>query len=151
MNCPKCGNPSEVISGVYDGTITGLNILVDPSISREALIALRNLAEQLQRGEISVSEAKNQAHLISPKATKLFDIENWTDQAKATLYASIIAAIGVVIAARLSSPSCSDMNDNFAISIETTVNVNVKDDLRSSVSDKPFQSIPVPRPKPNHE
>ena len=104
--CPKCGTNSEIIPGTYNVRQTGLDILLDSSISPKALEALKRLAEQAQNGEISPERAKKEAEAISPKAGKLFDVSNWSDQAKATLYAAIIGATAVVVAARIaSSPS----------------------------------------------
>lgn len=105
-NCPVCGSASEIIPGTYQPELDRINLLIDPSISLVALGAIRKLAERAKAGEISDREAKREAEKIHAKAAKLFDIYNWSDQAKATLYASIIGAIAVIAAARIaSSPS----------------------------------------------
>ena len=101
--CPECGHLSEVIPGIYDASLDDLNILIDRSITPEALGEIRRIAERLQHGEISVPQAKAEAENISPKAGQLFDIANWSDQAKATLYAAIIGATAIVVAARMTS------------------------------------------------
>src|SRR3990167_10692866 len=67
-SCPKCGKQSEIIPGVYDPTAAGLNVLIDESISVEALEAIRSLAERLKRGEISVEEAHAEAEKLAPQA-----------------------------------------------------------------------------------
>src|SRR5579862_6010579 len=101
--CPVCKAQSPIMSGTYQGTVNGIEFLRDPSIPLPALGAIRRLAERAQGGEISPAEAKREAKKIHPKAEKLFDISNWSDQAKATLYASIIGAVAVVAAARIAS------------------------------------------------
>jgi hypothetical protein len=104
--CPQCGMTSEIIPGTYQARLDRLNLLLDPSISLLALGAIRKLAERAKAGEIDAQEAKREAEKIHPKAGSLFDIANWSDQAKATLYASLIAAVAVIAAARIaSSPS----------------------------------------------
>jgi len=99
----------EIIPGTYDSHQDRLNILIDDSISLDALNAIRKLAEQVQRGEISPKEAKEAAEQIAPKSAKLFDIANWSDQAQATLLAAIIGAIAIVVAARMTSGSDTDI------------------------------------------
>src|SRR5215210_5215487 len=66
--CPQCGKESEVLPGVYDAQHDGLNILVDPSISPEMWAALRDIAERLQQGTVSIQQAKAEAEKITPKA-----------------------------------------------------------------------------------
>lgn len=100
-SCPICGGDSEIIPGRYEAKVDRLNILIDPSISPAALLAIRNLALAVSLGHISPAEAKKEAEKIHPKAGKLFDVANWSDQAKATLYAAIIGATAVITAARI--------------------------------------------------
>ncbi len=109
ITCPQCGTPSEIIPGTYlahtnQAGVDRINLLIDPSISLPALGAIRKLAERAQAGEISAEQAKREAEKIHPKAGKLFDIANWSDQAKATLYASVIGAVAIIAAARIASP-----------------------------------------------
>ena len=146
-SCPKCGHVSEIIPGVYDPTIDGLNILIDRSISPESLAEIRRIAERLQQGKISVPQAKAEAEKISPKAGKLFDIANWSDQAKATLYAAIIGATAIVVATRMASPP------NLTVIVQPVIEriiekekPNLKDDLKSSSAFVPPKT-PIPRRK----
>lgn len=100
-SCPACGQMSEVVPGTYHAHADRINLLVDRSISPEALAALRRIAEQAKANQITPEEAKEKAEKIAPGAGRLFDVGNWSDQAKATLYASIIGAIAVIGAAKL--------------------------------------------------
>jgi hypothetical protein len=102
-NCPACGAAAEIIPGLYQPAADRMNLLVDPSISLLALGAIRNLVERLQAGKITEDDAKREAEKIHPGAGKLFDIAHWSDQAKATLYAAIIGAVAVIVAARIAS------------------------------------------------
>jgi hypothetical protein len=101
--CPKCGGASEILPGAYEAFGDRLQLLLDPSISHEALLALRPVVELLQRSAISLDEAKRRAEAVVPNGGRLFDIGSWSDQAKATFYAAIIGAIAVVVAAKLAS------------------------------------------------
>jgi hypothetical protein len=145
-NCPVCNRTSEIIPGVYDSTPVGLNVLIDPSISPEALDAIKRLAQQLQKGEISPEQAKREAEKISPKLAKLFDISDWSDQAKATIYAAIIGAVAVVIAAKIASTSRQTVNVNPVV-IERVIE-SPKKDLLSSTILRPSQGPPLPRSRP---
>ena len=147
-SCPKCGHVSEIIPGVYDPTIDGLNILIDRSISPESLAEIRRIAERLQQGEISVPQAKAEAEKISPKAGKLFDIANWSDQAKATLYAAIIGATAIIVAARMaSSPDPTVSVQPVIERIIQEEKPSLKNILKSSSAIAP-PKIPIPHRKP---
>jgi hypothetical protein len=146
-NCPKCNRTSEIIPGVYDATVDRLNILIDRSITPEALGEIRRITERLQQGKISVPQAKVEAEKISPDAGQLFDIANWSDQAKATLYAAIIGAVAIVVAARMASPP------NQTVKVQPVIErviqeekPSLKNDLESSSAITPPKT-PVPRRK----
>ena len=137
-NCPRCSHESEIIPGVYDATADGLNVLIDPSISLEALGKIRQLVERLQQGKISSLEAKAEAEKISPKAGKLFDIANWSDQAKATLFAAIIGAGAIVLAARMASSPNQTINIQPVIErVIQEEKPSLKNDLKSSSAISP--------------
>jgi hypothetical protein len=93
-------------SGAYSAFQDRVDVLLDSSVSKEALAALTRIVEATRDNKISEAEARKQAEAVVPGAGRLFDIPNWSDQAKATLYASIIGAITVIAAAKIaSSPS----------------------------------------------
>jgi hypothetical protein len=145
-NCPICQGTSEIISGQYEEVAAArLNLLIDPSISPAALSALRDLAEAVRAGRISAEEAKRTAEKIHPKAGKLFDVANWSDQAKATLYAALIGATAVLGAAKIAS------SPNQTVTINPVIERVIerrKNDLLSSSSMKPIANPPLPRPRP---
>jgi hypothetical protein len=142
--CPKCGHPSQIIPGTYDATQDGLNVLIDPSISPDALAAIKHLALRLKNAEITPEQAKKEAEKISPKLGKLFDISGWSDQAKATLYAAVIAAATAVSVAKMTSTPKETTIIN-QIFIEQSV--SRKNKLSSSTT-IPNKSIPFPKPRP---
>jgi hypothetical protein len=139
--CLQCGRVSEVISGDYSSTSAGLNVLLDPSISEEALAAIKGLAERLQKGEISPELAQVEAEQISPKVGRLFDIRNWSDQAQATLATAIIGAASVVIAAKMSSsPNQSvDVTCNPVVIERVVVEPQAKSDKPPAPSTTPIE------------
>jgi hypothetical protein len=143
-SCPICGRASEIIPGRYEAQSNRLNVLIDPSISPAALVAIRNLALAVSLGQVSPAEAKKEAEKIHPKAGKLFDVANWSDQAKATLYAAVIGAVAVVGAARIATNSSSK---DSPIVIERIID-RKKDDLLSTFALQPIGKPPLPRPRP---
>lgn len=149
-NCPKCGRMSEIIPGRYEAKADRLNLLIDASISPQSLAALRDLAEAAQRGVISAAEAKKAAEKIHPKAGRLFDVAQWSDQAKATLYGAIIASATAIAVARMATaPSQTVIMQPV---IERVVS---KQDLLSSSSlsgtgQTAKAPLPKPRPKKRH-
>jgi hypothetical protein len=139
--CPQCGSQSEILSGQYSFGLDGLNILADGSNSREFLLAIQRLAERAKRGEISPEQAKTEAEKLSPSAGKLFDVRNWSDDAKATFYAAIVIAVGTIIAARTTPAPTQTVTVQ---SIEYTGSLP-KQKLKSSTAITP---IPTPKPRP---
>lgn len=71
-NCPICGTMSEILPGQYKIVKGSVNLLLDPSVTPEALEALRSVADRLQRNEISREEAIAEASKISPKFSAIF-------------------------------------------------------------------------------
>lgn len=146
-NCPKCGGMSEILPGRYDVIGDRLNILLGDSISQAALGALKEIVEQLQRNEITPAQAKARAEIISPKAGGLFDIADWSDTTKSTLYASIIGdasiigGIALVAAAKMSGGSAPPPQIVVQNIIERQQHA-----LRDSTS-LPYIPVPTPRPK----
>ena len=139
---------SEIIPGIYDATQDDLNILLDPSISPEALGEIRRIAERLRQGEITVPQAKAEAEKISPKAGKLFDIANWPPQAKATLYAAIIGATAIIAAARMaSSPDPTVIVQPVIERVMQAEKPSLKNDLKSTSAITP-PKVQIPRRKP---
>lgn len=101
--CRRCDAISEIIPGRYEATAAGkLNILIDPSISPEALAAIKDIAERALAGTIRPEEAKKEAEAVHPRAGTLFDPTSWT-QPQAIVYAAIIAAVGAVLAAGITA------------------------------------------------
>lgn len=144
--CPTCNGRSEIISGLYETKADRLNILLDPSISVEALAAVRELALKLQRGKITPAEATKVAEKIHPKAGRLFDLLRKSNEIGATqLAAAIITAAGVIIAARMNSAP----TQNQTVIVQPTVIERVlsKDDLLTT-SSLSSPKIPLPRPRP---
>jgi len=128
-----------VISGVYNSHAKGLNVLLDKSISPEALKLIKDIAEKLQRDEMSLDEAKTEVEKISPEVGKLFDVKNWGEQAQSVVLGSIIGAAALIIASTINSQSNnSDMIDAKPIStIEQVINEH----------EQPKIPIPKARPK----
>lgn len=140
QTCPQCGAPGEILSGVYQAGSDRLNVLLDPSISLQALGALRKLVERAQAGDITHDEAKKEAEKINPKVGRLFDVANWSDQARATLYAAIIGAVAYIAAAKITSSPTQTTVVNPTTVIEHF-------DPKPPKSPHVIRQRPTPRPK----
>jgi hypothetical protein len=130
-NCPVCGTSSEILPGQYRSESDRLNVLLDPSISSAALAAIRKLALAVKEGRIDASEAKKEAEKIHPAAGKLFDVANWSDQAKATLFAAIIGATAVIGAARITSTANQPTKPPYIV-VEQVIELKKNDFLSTS-------------------
>jgi hypothetical protein len=93
-SCPKCGTPSEIVPGAYDASLQTINVLVDPSISNDALAALRKLINRVETGEITPAQATVEAKKISPKLGGMFDPSTWSPEVKAAAIAAIAYLLG---------------------------------------------------------
>jgi len=91
--CPLCGKPSEILSGVYSSELDGLNFLLDPSVPREAVEALLDLAKQVQSGKKTPEEATEEAARIEPRARRIFESLN-TDSVRAAVIGALVCCLG---------------------------------------------------------
>lgn len=145
--CPWCGKRAEIIPGLYENDGDTLNILIDPSISPAALKIIQTLAQKVEAGEIGLDEAKAEAEKVAPKAGRLFDIRNWSDQAQATVLAAGIAAATALILRYAPAPSASPQVTNiYNQPVIERVIERTKDRFR--YSGIIHQPPPIPRPRP---
>lgn len=149
VDCPWCGQSCEVIPGVYDSSQSVLNILLDESISPEALSAIRGIAERLQRGELTLRNAKVEAERLSPKAARIFDFKDWSGRDTATACLSIIAIVTTLLTTKCNPAPTTVVNIQPVI--ERVVDVeqtDLKTRLRSSGAIIRLEDIPPPPIKP---
>lgn len=140
-SCPLCRTASEAIPGEYSIYGDRLNVLVDPTISVDALIALRNIVVRLQRGELTAEEAEREATKAVQNFGGLLNFRTWPPEARAIVIAALIAAIGSIIAARSTAPDV------------TTVHIHPVTERISEAPKEPSRKrtrprISKPRPKP---
>jgi hypothetical protein len=131
-----CTYVCEIIPGLYKGTEHGLSVLIDQSVSKEALAALRTIAENVRDGKITPRQAEEQAKKIAPTAAGIFS--NWTRAEALTVAGPIIAALTAIYIAK-STPSPAP-----SVVIQQVIEQKIerKTDLKSSTS-----LSRAPRPK----
>ncbi len=100
VKCPQCGRRSELIGGSYSSEADRLNVLLDRSVSPDALRALLDIVELYRRGEITVEEAAHSASLINSLFASLFS--GLADQ-KGAIIGALIGAIGTILATKYAS------------------------------------------------
>jgi hypothetical protein len=138
-SCPLCRTASEVIPGEYSMYRDRLNVLIDPTISVDALIALRNIVVRLQRGELTAEEAEREATKVVQNFGDLLNFRTWPPEARAIVIAALIAAIGSIISARSTPPDV------------TTLNIHPVTERISESPKEPSRKrarVSKPRPKP---
>jgi hypothetical protein len=146
-NCPKCGANSEILPGLYTPDGDNIRLLVDQSISPNALESLKKLVMAVQSGEISPDYAQREAEKVHHGWGKFFNVSQWSDQAKATLFAAIISGTTAIVATRISSPPTVVIQQPAITRVVTERNKS----LLGSTSMYPFvQHGPRPRPEPHH-
>ncbi len=93
VECPQCGAVCEVISGVYSVTVKNqLNVILDSSVSPDALQALLDLVRRVETGNLSPQEADKQAAKISPELRGFFSRIDWSNTT-ATIVGAVLASI----------------------------------------------------------
>jgi hypothetical protein len=108
-SCPLCRTASEVIPGEYTMYGDRLNVLADPSISVDALIALRDIVVRLHRGELTAEEAEREATKAAKSFGGLLNFRTWPPEARAIVIAALTTALGTVIAVRSTPPPTTNV------------------------------------------
>lgn len=146
VDCPICRRVVEVLPGEYTSTPDGLNVLLDPSISKEALNALKRLAERVAEGEVSPEEADAEAARISPRLKGFFSRIDWPNQ---IVGAAVAAAITLAAARLPTEPSTPQTVINNPVTINYTLE---KSALLNSTCPAPLLTPPdAPRLKPKKQ
>jgi hypothetical protein len=102
-NCPTCGGSSEMLPGLYEPDGANIRLLLAPGASPEALQALQEIVEAVQAGKMTPEQAVKEAEKVRAGWGRLFDPSKWSNQS-VMLSSAIITALGVIIAAKISSP-----------------------------------------------
>ncbi|MEJ5081060.1 hypothetical protein [Ochrobactrum sp. MYb379] len=141
VQCPTCRKPSELISGSYTSIGDKLKLYLGPSVSMEALKALRDIAVRLQRDEITSQQAKHEAEKISPRFGGIFDAKNWSKEVKAAICAAIISSFGTAVANKLTTPSTP------TITVQPVIERVIERHITDLKYKPRYVPIPIPRPK----
>jgi hypothetical protein len=149
--CPRCKRDAEIVPGTYETIGDRLNLLLDPSISPEALRALQRLAMDAHKGTVSAEEAEKQAEKIHRGAGKLFNVADWSDSAKATVFSAIITSVSVIAAAAISSLHSPNVTVHPVIERVIPERPAMKNDFMGSTNLRPpSRPSPKHREKPCH-
>jgi hypothetical protein len=95
--CPACGRQGEVIPQSFESRLIAL---IDPDISLQVLIALRQIAESLKGGLLTAEQAQNAASLLSLKFSGIFNSLRRPQQTYAQVAAAVIEATEAILSAR---------------------------------------------------
>jgi hypothetical protein len=137
-NCPVpgCDQACEVIPGRYSADDKGrLDLLLDPSISAEALAAIKAIAVQLRDGAISADVAQKEIERLAPQAAALF--KGWTRGEKIAMAGAIIAAIALI---KPSSPT--------VVNVQPVIERVFERSPNEWLSSSSLSKVPLPRPRP---
>jgi len=135
-----CGRACEFIPGEYDTTTEKLNVLIDPSISPEALAALKDIIEKVLDGKLAPELAEAAVRKIAPKAVGLF--KNWTRAEVIALAAPLLAAITAIVIAKTTPPATTIVN------VQPVIEIVVERSRHGWLSSSSLSKTPLPRPKP---
>jgi hypothetical protein len=132
INCPTCGASCEMLPGLYASDGDHINFLLDPRVPAEAL---RKIIESIQAGKITPEQAVNEAEKVHAGWGKLFNISRWSANTL-TLSTSLLSAIAIIAAARISSPPAQTVTINTPPAIIQFI-AHTKSDLLGSTSITP--------------
>jgi hypothetical protein len=100
VKCPKCppeSEPAELLDGEFSFAESVYNVLTD-GLSAETLAAIHGIFLKLYKREITLEQAKADVDKVSPKATRLFDVGNWGEDAQAQVLSSGIMGVCALLA-----------------------------------------------------
>jgi hypothetical protein len=106
VTCPKCHQSAPILDGTYSSFAGRLEVFLSPTVSLGARVALLELIVAVQEKRIALADARKQAERIEPRLAGIFDIADWSDQAKAILFAGILGSVATlaVAAATIAAP-----------------------------------------------
>jgi hypothetical protein len=140
-NCPTCNGPAEIISALYEAKADRLNVLLHPSISPEALAAIRQLALDLQQGKITPAQAARAAKKIHPLAARVFEFFGWSDPKARATYIVGVVGVATTLLTRPASPP--------TVIVQPVIErILPKNDIATTGSITRPDKIPLPRPRP---
>jgi hypothetical protein len=137
-NCtvPGCNEACEIIPGQYRAQDKNrIDLLLDRSISPEALAAINAIAVQLRDGAISTEAAQKEIERVAPQAAGLF--KGWTRGEKIAMASAIIAAIALL------KPS-----DHTVVNVQPVIERVVERPPSDWLSSSSLSKVPLPRPRP---
>src|SRR5271155_652602 len=74
-NCPVCGfREAQISDGIYQANSTAIQVLSAPESTYAIIEALKAIAEQAAKGQISSKEAIKKAGDLSPKYAALMEV-----------------------------------------------------------------------------
>jgi hypothetical protein len=103
MTCPHCGGEAPIVSGIFSLVNNTIQVLATSQLSVEVLTEFFHMMQETVACDLPIQTAKAQAEALSPRLGKLFDVANWSDNARATLYASIILGAMTLLASALNN------------------------------------------------
>lgn len=95
--CPVCNGKSEILSGRYEYAKDTLSVLLDKSVTPEALKALLEIVTNLDQGNITPLEAHEEAVKLSPAFSGLFNPSSWSGEVKAAIIGSLMMLIPSIL------------------------------------------------------
>ena len=92
-NCPKCHRMVEMLDGSYSIINDRIQMVLAPTVSLEARVALLGVVDDVQSEKISLDEAERRAEKIEPGFGALFAISKWSPDARAAVLSTIVSGI----------------------------------------------------------
>jgi len=157
VNCfyPGCDKQAEIIPGNYSSLPDSLNVFIDPSISPEALSAIKNIAERLQRKEITPEQAHKEASTFGDRVAELFRPNKLRSSSSAAIVSAIIAVSGAMGAAAIhrdGQVTAAQIEANAKINAaKIQADATIKENKTQSVDDidsSNTSTTPAPKTKP---
>ena len=139
LQCPRCNGHAVLLRGTYKAFQDRFDMFIDSNISNEAKLAVLGLIKDIQDNKISLQDAKDAAEKIDKRLSSLFDLSDWSDVARATLFSGIITAFSAltVAAATVFGPYLAPSP---TVIVQSNFPPDFLDKLLSGISQLPFAS-----------
>lgn len=134
-NCPKCNRIMNFIPGIYAPKENGYDLILGEDTPKEVLQSLIEIAQKLERSEISIEQAVEQVSSISPKLADYLLPSRWSTEMRITVVAALLPFV---------LSMCKSDQQSTVININQTIVVSAE----ASEKPAPDFEVPIPTPRP---
>ncbi|GEM_PF-7022017 len=134
-NCPICNRVFNFIPGIYAPKENGYDLILSNDTPKEVLQSLIEIAQRLERAEISIEQAVEQVSTLSPKLTDYLYPPRWSEGMRVAIATALLSAV---------LSQCNSAQPTTVNNIQQTIVLSVE----TSEIPAPDFEVPIPTSRP---